>query len=109
MKIKGSQFAVCFKVKLLISAMGGEVSLKLPFALMHTNTDPDLVGFPSPIREQPKEFGKSTNEVTERSGKPDNNSNRNKDNKLEAIKEQEKESRVTDVDLIEHCEEGDST
>jgi hypothetical protein len=85
--------------------MGGEVSLKLPFALMHSNTDPDLVGFPSPIRE-PKEFGKSTNEVTERSGKLDSNSHRSKDNKLEAIKEQEKESRVTDVDLIEHCEEG---
>ncbi|XP_012214645.1 arrestin homolog [Linepithema humile] len=97
------------KVKLLISAMGGEVSLKLPFALMHSNIDPDLVGFPSPVREQPKELGKSTNEVTETSDKSDNNSHRNKDNKLDAIKEQEKESRVTDVDLIEHCEESDST
>lgn len=84
------------------------MSLKLPFALMHSNTDPDLVGFPSPIREQPKEFGKSTNEVTEKSCKPEN-SYRSKDSKLEAIKEQEKESRVTDVDLIEHCEESDST
>jgi hypothetical protein len=89
--------------------MGGEVSLKLPFALMHSNTDPDLVGFPSPIRESPKQFGKSTDESTERSGKADSNSHRNKENKLEAIKEQEKESRITDVDLIEHCEEGDST
>ncbi|RLU26039.1 hypothetical protein DMN91_002202 [Ooceraea biroi] len=95
------------KVKLLISAMGGEVSLKLPFALMHSNTDPDLVGFPSPIREPPKQFGKSTDECTEKSGKSDTNSHRNKENKLEAIKEQE--SRVTDVDLIEHCEEPDST
>jgi len=89
--------------------MGGEVSLKLPFALMHSNTDPDLVGFPSPIRESPKQFGKSTDESMERSGKPDTNSHRNKENKLEAIKEQEKESRITDVDLIEHCEESDST
>ncbi|KAL6420197.1 hypothetical protein ACFW04_013818 [Cataglyphis niger] len=96
------------KVKLLISAMGGEVSLKLPFALMHSNTDPDLVGFPSPIREAPKQFEKSINEITERSSKQDSNNHRNKENKLEAIKEQEKESRMTDVDLIEHCEENDN-
>ncbi|XP_011637907.1 phosrestin-2-like isoform X1 [Pogonomyrmex barbatus] len=93
------------KVKLLISAMGGEVSLKLPFTLMHSNVDTDLVGFPSPIREAPKEFGKSTNEITEKS---DSSAHRNKENKLEAIKEQ-RESKVTDVDLIEHCEESDST
>lgn len=85
--------------------MGGEVSLKLPFTLMHSNTDADLVGFPSPIREAPKEFGNNTNEITE---KFDNGSHRNKETKLEAIKEH-KESRVTDVDLIEHCEESDST
>ncbi|XP_072744036.1 phosrestin-2 [Anoplolepis gracilipes] len=96
------------KVKLLISAMGGEVSLKLPFALTHSNTDPDLVGFPSPIREPSKQFEKSINEIKERSSKQDSNNHRNKENKLEAIKEQEKESRVTDVDLIEHCEESDS-
>lgn len=89
--------------------MGGEVSLKLPFTLMHSNTDPDLVGFPSPIREPPKQLAKGADEVTEKSNKSDGNSHRKKENKLEAIKEQEKESRVTDVDLIEHCEEGDST
>ncbi|XP_011708295.1 PREDICTED: phosrestin-2-like isoform X2 [Wasmannia auropunctata] len=94
------------KVKLFISAMGGEVSLKLPFTLMHSNTDMDLVGFPSPTREASKEFGNSTNEITEKSDS--GSSHRNKENKLEAIKEQ-KESRVTDVDLIEHCEESDST
>lgn len=103
-----SQLDIFFKVKLLISAMGGEVSLKLPFALMHSNTDPDLVGFPSPIRETPKQFERSVNEITERSNKQDSNNHRNKENKLEAIKEQEKESRVTDVDLIEHCEESDN-
>lgn len=87
------------------------MSLKLPFTLMHSNTDPDLVGFPSPIREAPKQFGKSADEITEKSSKvqSDGNSHRKKENKLEAIKEQEKESRVTDVDLIEHCEESDST
>ncbi|XP_012063994.1 PREDICTED: phosrestin-2-like [Atta cephalotes] len=94
------------KVKLFISAMGGEVSLKLPFTLMHSNIDADLVGFPSPTREVPKEFEKSTNENTEKSDS--SSSHQNKENKLEAIKEQ-KESRVTDVDLIEHCEESDST
>lgn len=88
--------------------MGGEVSLKLPFTLMHSDTDPDLVGFPSPIREPPKQFGRNTDVVAERSAKSDN-SHRNKENKLEVVKKQEKESRVTDVDLIEHCEEGDST
>ena len=86
--------------------MGGEVSLKLPFTLMHSNIDADLVGFPSPTREVPKEFEKSTNESTEKSDS--SSSHQNKENKLEAIKEQKK-SRVTDVDLIEHCEESDST
>lgn len=91
--------------------MGGEVSLKLPFVLMHSNTDPDLVGFPSPIREPPKQFEKNINEITERKqtgNKQDSNNHKNKENKLEVIKEQEKESRVTDVDLIEHCEESDN-
>ncbi|XP_014476643.1 PREDICTED: arrestin homolog [Dinoponera quadriceps] len=97
------------KIKLLVSAMGGKVSLKLPFTLMHSNTDPDLVGFPSPVREPPKQFGKDANEITDKSSKSDGNNHRKKENKLEAIKEQEKESRVTDVDLIEHCEESDST
>lgn len=98
-----------FQIKLLISAMGGEVSLKLPFTLMHSDTDPDLVGFPSPIRETLEQFDKSAEEVTEKSSKSDGNSHRKKENRLEAIKEQEKESRVTDIDLIEHCEESDST
>lgn len=84
--------------------MGGEVSLKLPFTLMHSNIDPDLIGFPSPIREAPKEFGKSTNEITEKCDS--SSSYQNKENKLDVIKEQE--SRVTDVDLIEHCEESDT-
>ncbi|XP_011168606.1 arrestin homolog isoform X2 [Solenopsis invicta] len=92
------------KVKLFISAMGGEVSLKLPFTLMHSNTDADLLE--SPIREAPKEFGKSKSEVTQKSDS--SSSHQNNENKLNAIKEQ-KNSRVTDVDLIEHCEESDST
>lgn len=79
--------------------------MKLPFTLMHSNIDADLVGFPSPTREAPKELGKNTSEITEKS---DSSSSRNKENKLEAIKEK-KESRVTDVDLIEHCDESDST
>ncbi|KYN21804.1 Phosrestin-2 [Trachymyrmex cornetzi] len=94
------------KVKLFISVMGGEVSLKLPFTLMHSNIDTDLVGFPSPTREVSKEFEKSTNKSTEKCDS--SSSHQNKENKLEAIKEQ-KESRVSDVDLIEHCEESDNT
>ncbi|XP_070520110.1 phosrestin-2 isoform X2 [Cardiocondyla obscurior] len=95
------------KVKLFISAMGGEVSLKLPFTLMHNNTDPDLVEFPSPVRETPKEFGKTTSEKNPTEKSDSSSGQQNKENKLETIKEQE--SRVTDVDLVEHREEGDST
>ncbi|XP_076627762.1 arrestin homolog isoform X1 [Colletes latitarsis] len=97
------------KVKLLISAMGGEVSLKLPFTLMHSNTDPDLVGFPSPVRETAKLLGKIADENTDTLERPDDNGHRYKTSKLEPIKEKSKESRDVDVDLIEHCEEGDST
>ncbi|XP_031836877.1 arrestin homolog [Nomia melanderi] len=95
------------KVKLLISGMGGEVSLKLPFTLMHSNTDPDLIGFPSPIREPGKLSGKTgAEECLERH---EDNGHRYKGSKLEPIKEKSKELRDIDVDLIEHCDEGDST
>ncbi|XP_076161031.1 arrestin homolog isoform X2 [Ptiloglossa arizonensis] len=97
------------KVKLLISAMGGEVSLKLPFTLMHSNTDPDLVGFPSPIREPSKFSVKTNDEITDNTERQDDNGHRYKASKLEPIKEKSKESRDIDVDLIEHYEEGDST
>ncbi|KZC11485.1 Phosrestin-1 [Dufourea novaeangliae] len=98
------------KVKLLISAMGGEVSLKLPFTLTHSNTDSDLVGFPSPMKEPAKVLGKSSEEVIECSEKQEeNNGHKYKGCKLEPIKEKSKELRDVDVDLIEHCEEGDST
>nr|CAD7456311.1 unnamed protein product [Timema tahoe] len=41
------------KVKLLIGAMGGELALKLPFTLMHSNLDPDLVCLPPPVNTTP--------------------------------------------------------
>lgn len=87
--------------------MGGEVSLKLPFTLMHSNTDPDLAGFPSPVRE-PKVLGK-TNEETTENLQEDNKGHKYKGIKLEPIKEKLKESKDIDVDLIEHYEESDST
>ncbi|XP_076755429.1 arrestin homolog isoform X1 [Xylocopa sonorina] len=97
------------KVKLLLSAMGGEVSLKLPFTLMHSSTDPDLVGFPSPIRD-PKVSRKTSEEVTEsHERKEESNAHKYKGSKLEPIKEKLKESKDVDVDLIEHYEESDST
>ncbi|KAK2586346.1 hypothetical protein KPH14_010638 [Odynerus spinipes] len=96
------------KVKLIISAMGGDVSLKLPFTLTHTNTDPDLVGFPSPIRELSKPLRK-VDDINALSDKYDCNHMKNKDCKLTTINEKEKQSRITDVDLIEHCDEEDST
>ncbi|XP_034950694.1 arrestin homolog [Chelonus insularis] len=49
------------KVKLQISRICGVVSLKLPFNLWHRSTEPDLTGFPSPIRNIP-----TTNANTER-------------------------------------------
>ncbi|XP_078045095.1 phosrestin-2 isoform X3 [Augochlora pura] len=97
------------KVKLLISAMGGEVSLKLPFTLMHTNTDPDLVGFPSPIGEPAKLLAKPSDDASENLDRSEDNGHRYKGSKLEPIKEKAKELRDIDVDLIERCEEGDST
>ncbi|XP_076232218.1 arrestin homolog isoform X2 [Calliopsis andreniformis] len=97
------------KVKLLVSAMGGEVSLKLPFTLMHSNTDPDLVGFPSPIRESTKHSVKSSEEIAEKQEKQEDNGTRYKSSKLEPIKEKLKEAKDVDVDLIEHYEESDST
>ncbi|KOC66054.1 Phosrestin-1 [Habropoda laboriosa] len=96
------------KVKLLISAMGGDVSLKLPFTLMYSNTDPDFVGFPSPIREA-KVSGKTCEESTDNHEKQEDNGHKYKGSKLEPIKEKLKESRDLDVDLIEHYEESDST
>lgn len=96
------------KVKLLISTMGGEVSLKLPFTLMHSSTDPDLVSFPSPIRE-PRVLGKPNEEITENLERQEDNEHKYKTTKLEPIKEKLKESRDIDVDLIEHYEESDST
>ncbi|XP_031367811.1 phosrestin-2-like isoform X2 [Apis dorsata] len=97
------------KVKLLISTMGGDVSLKLPFTLMHSNTDPDLVGFPSPTREA-KIVAKMNEEKMENiERQEDNNGHKYKGSKLEPIKEKLKETKDIDVDLIEHYEESDST
>lgn len=96
-------------MKLLISAMGGDVSLKLPFTLMHGNAEPDPAGFPSPIREPVKLLGKTSEEFTECLEKQEENGHRYKGSKLEPIKEKLKEPRDVDVDLIEHYEEGDST
>ncbi|XP_012349333.1 phosrestin-2-like [Apis florea] len=97
------------KVKLLISTMGGDVSLKLPFTLMHSNTDPDLVGFPSPTREL-KIVAKMNEEKMENiERQEENNGHKYKGSKLEPIKEKLKETKDIDVDLIEHYEESDST
>ncbi|CAK9812691.1 ARR2 [Anthophora quadrimaculata] len=96
------------KVKLLISAIGGDVSLKLPFTLMYSSTDPDLAGFPSPNREA-KVSGKTSEEMTESHERQEDNGHKYKGSKLEPIKEKLKESRDLDVDLIEHYEESDST
>lgn len=92
-----------------MSAMGGKVTLKLPFTLMHSNTDPDLVGFPSPIREPTKVLVKTSEEIAESNDRQEDNGNKYKGGKLEPIKEKLKESRDLDVDLIEHYEDSEST
>lgn len=96
------------KVKLLISAMIGDVSLKLPFTLTHTNTEPDLIGFPSPIRE----FSKPLRELDDINAHPDKYGCRHTKNteiKLTTISEKEKYSKINDADLIEHCDAEDNT
>ncbi|XP_026672431.1 phosrestin-2-like isoform X2 [Ceratina calcarata] len=91
------------KIKLLLSAMGGEVSLKLPFTLMYNHSDSDL-GFPSPVREKVLKRNEDADKEQE-----DNNGHKYKGSKLEPIKEKLKESKDIEVDLIEHYEEGGST
>ncbi|KAK0172221.1 hypothetical protein PV328_005567 [Microctonus aethiopoides] len=96
------------KVKLLISMMGGVMSIKLPFTLMHCDTEPDLIGFPSPIREQlPKtsivnnivcEQDKSHLTVVETIGF---------DGKLRS--ELTRVNQTVDIDLIEKNDSDDST
>lgn len=121
-------------MKLLVSAMGGEVSLKLPFSLMHENAEPDLPTgiFPSPVRdpqiesrENPHKMGFSKNQGGE------NLSNRKDFKDISDVSKgdvtgdevienegqrQLKETRKNmkgniqeDVDLIERCEEAEET
>ncbi|KAI4502884.1 hypothetical protein M0802_001928 [Mischocyttarus mexicanus] len=96
------------KVKLIISTIGSDVSLKLPFTLTHTNTEPEIVAFPSPIREFSKPLRKME-DINEHPDKYDCNQTKNKESKLTTIENTNKQSRITDVDLIEQCEEEDST
>lgn len=102
-------FYFSLQVKLIISTIGGDVSLKLPFTLTHTNTDPDLIGFPSPIRE----ISKSVRRMEDINEHPDKNDCNQqtiiKESKLTTIQEKEKRSKIADVDLIEHCDEENST
>ncbi|XP_015182749.1 PREDICTED: arrestin homolog isoform X2 [Polistes dominula] len=96
------------KVKLIISTIGGDVSLKLPFTLTDTTTDPDIVEYPSPIREFSKPLRKME-DINEHPDKYDCNQTKNKESILKTIEKTNKQSRITDVDLIEQCEEEDST
>ncbi|XP_020712244.2 arrestin homolog [Athalia rosae] len=118
------------KVKLLVSAMGGEVSLKLPFSLMHNNTDPDLIGLPSPMREPTvaKPLEKNREIINQQSEGKDSSrqssndylqSSLNDNPKLERASNKGQLLRTTgspkskenmgDVDLIERCEEDRGT
>ncbi|XP_015605542.1 arrestin homolog isoform X2 [Cephus cinctus] len=95
------------KVKLLISAMGGEVSLKLPFTLMHSNTDPDLIGFPSPFKELIRSPERDRENLNPQEDKSVQDTGTEK--KVTHGVEDKGSRTIADVDLIEHCEEGGST
>ncbi|XP_023287744.1 phosrestin-2 [Orussus abietinus] len=96
------------KVKLMISAMGGDVSLKLPFTLMHSVNDPDLVKFPSPVRKTsksaititpPEEDSSHKENVLSDKGKP----TRKDQQKTESIERMER--KTSNMDLIERYSE----
>ena len=92
-------------MKLLISLMGGVVSLKLPFTLIHRNSEPDLMGFPSPVREYQKNPEPIKDKVEETVLTTDDDIVDRK-----APTETKKAlDQMADVDLIEHSEGPEST
>lgn len=77
---------------------------------MHRNTEPDLTGFPSPVREYEKKgeiFAEKTNDKVDETIT-------SKDNDIDGIKsfigsKKKVADQMADVDLIEHSDEPEST
>ncbi|XP_046615319.1 arrestin homolog [Neodiprion virginianus] len=108
------------KVKLLVSGMGGEVSLKLPFSLMHNDADPDfLTGLPSPLREPSKPLDSSKTrdanflESETKQQLPKSESSREECDKGQETRSTnvspKRKENMEDVDLIERCDEDGGT
>lgn len=72
--------------------MGGVVSLKLPFTLVHRNTERDIIGFPSPIRDE----AKTPTEIIEK--KTEDKGNLSSIDKIHC----KRVNQMLDVDLIEN-------
>ncbi|XP_066595151.1 arrestin homolog isoform X2 [Prorops nasuta] len=99
------------QVKLIITAMGfpnGVVSLKLPFTLMHSNMDQNLVSPQLPMTEVASSTAECTGEP-EVLEKPVNAISKTKGTKVEDTKRKKKERTIADMDLIEQYDETGST
>ncbi|XP_043275105.1 phosrestin-2-like [Venturia canescens] len=100
------------KVKLLISLMGGVVSLKLPFTLMHRNTEPDLIGFPSPVQDYRDKLESAKDNATDKGNGSVSSAatNDDRDDKKSLISAKKKLlEQMANVDLIEPSDEPGST
>ncbi|XP_057325952.1 arrestin homolog isoform X3 [Microplitis mediator] len=99
------------KVKLLVSLMGGVVSVKLPFTLMNRTSDSELCSFPSPLRNPSSPMVATSNEnnvckdetghlaVMETSVQMDSGK----------VSTELAKRKITDVDIIEKNETSEST
>ncbi|XP_008547350.1 arrestin homolog [Microplitis demolitor] len=99
------------KVKLLVSLMGGVVSVKLPFTLMNRTSDSELCSFPSPLRNPSSPMVATSNEnnvckdetgylaVMETSVQMDSGK----------VSTELAKRKMTDVDIIEKNEISEST
>ena len=89
--------------------IGGGISVKLPFTLMHSDTDQELTGSPSPIRDSSRtlekilEHSKPSEDKTLSQNKEDNPREKTE------IVTKTKEERMAEADLIEHYDESKST
>lgn len=94
------------------------MSLKLPFSLMHNNTDPDfLTALPSPVRDPLKPFDKSpeNNQSEMKEAKQTANESvadhggRSKGQLVSTTASLKSKEIMGDVDLIERYEEVEGT
>lgn len=96
-------------MKLLISLMGGVVSLKLPFTLMHRNTEPDLIGFPSPVQDYREKVETGVDNSSDKGNGSVSTAATNDDTKSLSATKKKLLDQMANVDLIERTDEPEST